>query len=415
MKANARSIYSAIETLESRIAPATVTFPLTDANGDHVKFTASGPLVTTSNFVSTLVTVIPLLDVGKHDAFVVNLAGSSFAGANLTVSVTKVPGGDGQTYIGITAGANNLGTVNINGDLGLLVAGAGGASDIAIKSLTVKSIGRFPSVPADVLVTSTISGSITKLAVKGNMSGTYFRVTENIGTVSIGGSVIGGDIADDGALIADGTITKVTIGGSVRGGSGAETGLVAAHGDMGTLIIRGSIYGGDGGSSGDVGSNANLTSAKVTGSIYGGNGLESGEIFGAYTTDGTIGTVTVGGSLVGGTGNDSGQIGNGGATATTVSITDVTVGGDLVGGNGELSGSVAATGGSITTLVVKGSLFGGEGELSGVVGATHASGSFYRGRQHVWRVWQRFREHLMRAGPCDNDPQGVAHWRGGDR
>jgi hypothetical protein len=373
MKTNARSSHSAIETLESRIAPA--TFTLHDVNNDIVRFTSSS-----SAFVSTDVTT-PLGAVDNHDAFVVNLTGLTGphnVPATLTVSVTKAGGGDGQVYVGIVAPGTDLGAINIVGDLGLLTAGTGSSTVPAIKSLTVSSIGRFPSLPnADSLVTSNITGSITRLVVRGNVDGTYLDVSQNIGSISIGGSVIGGDFAHDGEIAALGNIGRISVAHDVRGGEGKDSGEIAAVGNFTTATIGGSIFGGYGEFSGSVGPGLGATSIAVAGSVYGGFGQESGSIFGGYNTPGgTIGKVTIGGSLVGGSGLNSGEIGSGDAAAPPdLTLTDVVINGDIIGGNGQYSGSVIALGGSIGRLTLRGSVFGGEGSNSGFISANTASGT----------------------------------------
>jgi hypothetical protein len=369
LKTNARRVHTNIEMLESRIAPAAVT--MTDINGDKIHFISSSSL-----FSSNDISVIPVGD-GHHNAFVVNLSSDPFNDSNLSVTVTKVKGGDGQTYIGVAAGSNNLSNINIAGDLGLLTVG-GGSSATAIKSLTVNSIGRFPSVGPDMPVTSTITGSITKLNVKGDMDGTFLSVTENIGSLSIGGSLIGGDIPSDGEIYVDGNVGSAVIGHAVRGGAGEYSGTLTVAGNLGTTRIGGSIYGGTGYLSGEVGAEGTTTSISVAGSVYGGYGEYSGLIFGGYTATGTIDKVVVGGSLVGGTGEYSGGIGNGGATEP-LTLKDVVVGGDIIGGTGEYSGSVYAPGGTINDLTVKGSVFGGEGSDSGFIFATGTAGTIMIG------------------------------------
>jgi hypothetical protein len=85
-----------IEPLESRIAPASVTVPYTDIDGDLVKITATLPG-----------TALPPLDAGDL-AFVpgkpgqlarLNLTDSGFTGANIVFTVTKAPAGDGLAHV----------------------------------------------------------------------------------------------------------------------------------------------------------------------------------------------------------------------------------------------------------------------------------------------------------------------------
>jgi hypothetical protein len=368
MKTNACRVRSSIETLESRIAPAGVTVTLIDINGDKVHFSSSSKL-----FASSDITAYNLGD-GHHDAFVVNLSDDPLNDSNLTVTVTKVKGGDGQIYVGVTAGSNTLGNIDIAGDLGLLTVGATGNTGTAINSLTVNSIGRFPSIGPDELVDSKVSGSINKVIDKGDMDGTYILVTGNLGSLSIGGSLIGGDFSFDGQINVDGNIGRAVIKHDVRGGSGAFTGVLSAGGNLGPVTVGGSIYGGYGEASGDIGANGTTTSISVGGSVYGGDGEYSGQIFGNYAASSTIDKVVVGGSLLGGAGEYSGEIGNGGST-NALTLKDVVIGGDIIGGTGQYSGTVYAPVGTINDLTVKGSVFGGEGSNSGFISATGTAGT----------------------------------------
>lgn len=135
MKSTARAAVCGIEPLESRIAPASLV--LTDLDGDKVTFTASAGaldgLVTKTNARGDL-----------HSVFSIDITDPLFDGTALTVAVTKGAGGDGLAIVGhIAAGANNLGTVKIAGDLGDIDAGSSSATVLAIKSLNVLSFGRF--------------------------------------------------------------------------------------------------------------------------------------------------------------------------------------------------------------------------------------------------------------------------------
>src|SRR5688572_15308780 len=105
---------SLIESLEPRIAPASLIF--TDQDGDKIKFT------TNRGDLTGLVTETIVPGVGS--VYSVDLAGGDFDGANLTVSVSKAKGGDGIAIVGsIQGGTNNLGVVKIKGDLGSIDAG----------------------------------------------------------------------------------------------------------------------------------------------------------------------------------------------------------------------------------------------------------------------------------------------------
>ena len=70
--------------------------------------------------------------------------GTEFDLANLATTVTKKgPLGDGLVHVGrIDATGHDLGTVSVTGDLGQIDAGSGTDGTPAVKSLTVRSMGR---------------------------------------------------------------------------------------------------------------------------------------------------------------------------------------------------------------------------------------------------------------------------------
>jgi hypothetical protein len=347
---------STIELLESRIAPASVIH-MTDANGDVITFTSSlgnlAGMVTSSGVLADM----------NHDQFTVDLSSPIFNSTNFTVSVAKAPHADGQlANLIINAGSNNLGKVSIGGDLGTITAGSGSATVPAIKSLSVNSIGRFEGEEGGIAEISYIAGSVGKVAVKGNVDGSFLNVSQDIGSVSIGGSLIGGTsgFEDDGDIFAMGNIGSVSIKHDVDGGAGEYGGIVAAYVDLGPVTIGGSVYGGSGEFSATIGGGTNTSSVTIGGSLVGGTGEYSGEIYAGFNTNGTLGKVTLGGSLVGGGGEGSGFIGySEGGGGFNVSITSVVIGGNIVAGGGEFTGDVYSYGGAIGSVALKGSLFGG--------------------------------------------------------
>lgn len=332
-----------LELLESRLVPASV-FRAVDLNGDNVVFRSS--LGDLGGKIST--TAAP---DGVHNVFSVDLSDPNFAGTNFSVSVARAKGGDGRLIVGhINAGSNHLGTVKIAGDLGNIDAGSGSATEPAIKALTVDSFGRFDQRGTGNR-TSFITGDLGTLVVKRDFNRSFLWVTRNLNSVNVGGSIIGGDLNDDGEIYASGDLGKARIGHDIRGGGGTYSGSVGAGHDVGSVTVGGSIYGGAGNNSGNV--------------------------FAAYLSDAEIGSVRVRGSLVGGTGNMSGAVGGYPVDGLRPAVTlgSVTVGGDVIGGSGPHSGYVYAYRDTLQRLTVRGSLIGGSGVESGLVGATDDVGS----------------------------------------
>src|SRR5262249_49023498 len=130
------------------------------------------------------------------------LTGLEFHNADLTTSVTRAPGGDGLVHIGrIIAG--DLGRVTIRGDLGAINCGDTNMSTPAIQLLQVGSMGRFGLVTqggGD--LTSNIKGTLVALHVTGDILRTHLEVT-NIGSLVVGGSLVGGADPASGFIQAD--------------------------------------------------------------------------------------------------------------------------------------------------------------------------------------------------------------------
>lgn len=324
-----------IEPLEARIAPASL-LSFTDVDGDHVKITVSkGTLTAGGN-----VTLFDGVSGGKL-LQEIDLSDPSFSGASLTVAVTKVTGGDGQVVVDdIYGGSNNLTNVTVAGDVGNIDCGSG--SGMALKKFTIASLGRFEQRgPGDLV--SGISGDAGSVTIKGDLENSYFRVAGNLKSITVGGSVIGGDTGDTGEIYAEGTIGSVVIKHDLRGGAGTF--------------------------SGSVGAGVSVDSVTMGGSIYGAKGNDSGIVYGAYLAAGTLGKVSVVGSVVGGSGTFSGAIGVS-LNALALSLGTVTIGHDLIGGSGPHSGSIQAFAESAQKIVIKGSIRGGDGPFSGSAGAS---------------------------------------------
>lgn len=121
-----------LEALESRIAPATLTY--TDVDGDRVTISSSkGDLAGRATFA----------DAGEGQQLQkLDLTDDIFANANIKVTVKKGTNGDGFANVGfIDATGNDLSNVRVAGDLGRIVAGDANVNTPAIKSLRVASMG----------------------------------------------------------------------------------------------------------------------------------------------------------------------------------------------------------------------------------------------------------------------------------
>src|SRR5262249_53697963 len=155
-----------------------------------------------------------------------------------TISVAKAKAGDGLVNVPrINAGANALGNVTVQGDLGEIDCGHGVLNVTAIASLTARSIGKatasiytaiYPGANGE--GTSSIQGRRGKLTIKGVLDTSFISVGagSDIGSVSIGGSIIGGATANQGKVYAEGNLGGASIGGDIIGDAGNYSGSIGA-------------------------------------------------------------------------------------------------------------------------------------------------------------------------------------------
>ena len=294
----------------------------------------------------------------------------------------------------LNAANTDLGKVAISGDLGRITVGDA-ADDIALKSLTLGSLGVFGGLTQDTggSVFSTVIGPVGAVKIAGDVKGAQFVAQDaatagsgKIASVTVGGSVFGGSIRTSGFLGAAGSLgpvkiggdliggtglfsgyieakslTSLTIAGDVRGGGGVLSGAVQLLSNAGKVTIGGSLIGGSGNSSGYIQVAAGLASLTLGGSMLGG----SGQFSGAVQSFSGLGTITIGGSQSGGDGAASASL------FTAGSIGKISIKGDQVGGKGEASGLIFANGGSsnIASVTIGGDARGGNAAFSGGIAA----------------------------------------------
>lgn len=389
-----------LEPLEARIAPAFGIFHASadghsafydDVDGDHVT------VKITHGFIANQAPPGAALGIeagplGNGSGYLrfLDFSNPGFNHTNITVSVVKVPGGDGLANVGaIFGGTNDFGTIVVKGDLGRIVAGSVTPGTPAIKSLTVRSMGRFgvdtqmtdggDKPPGADSFVSTIAGGLGALKVAGDVKGVWINVIggSGIGSVTIGGSLIGGNAnpipaigidQKSGVISSGGDIRRVKIGGDVRGGDahnmlgdvGTASGAIISSGSLLNVTIGGSLIGGTGPASGIIVSQQDMGAVKIVGNVVGGTGVGSGVV-----SVSSAASVAIGGSLIGGSATDSGEIfsvGNLGA---------VKIGHDLIGGS--ISGSaslnrsgiIESTTGRIGSVILGGSIISGLDASSG--------------------------------------------------
>jgi hypothetical protein len=313
-----------LEALESRFAPATITPTMAtylDVDGDTVTVKISRGNFAPSNFQFTPSGTGEFLET-------IDLQGDpAFQGAKLAISVKRNPtNGDGFVYVGgINASGIDLGAVSVQGDLGFILAGDSNLATTGLASLTVHSLGRtldLTQAPGNT-VTSTIQGELGKLVVQSDLVDASVQV-----------QVVP---ASPAAHVA---IGSVTIGGSLIGGSAPLSGMLAANGVIGNVVIAGDVQGGDGPGSAVITAPV-LKNVTIGGSLVGGSGDSSGAILSSIST----GKVSIAGDLLAGTGGDAGGIGS------NHDIAAVSIGGSIRDGT-------IRVGGKLGPVMVKGSIIG---------------------------------------------------------
>jgi len=384
------AVSSCPEPLEVRIAPATLVNPttvtFTDVDGDDVTVKITkGTLDLAQNFV------FAASGAGEQLRALV-LTDAEFAGTNITITAKRnaTNGGDGFVNVGhVNATGRDLGAVSIAGDLGQIDAGDADVPNVAVKSLTVQSMGLFGTTTqaGGGNLGSSLTGAINSITVHGDFVDANFSSTSSLGSLKVGGSILGATNANSGIFNFT-AIGNVTIGGSIIGGSGPGSGRILAalgidavkvggsligngigsgrietttsldgSGDLGPVTIGGDIRGGAGNQSGVVAATGKLLGLSVGGSLIGGAGLydtlaEKGQIF----SEAAMGPVKIGRDVIGG-----GQAGSGGLYSLA-EIKSVTVNGSLLGGDGLRSASISAA--SLGAVKIGGSVLGGLGEDS---------------------------------------------------
>jgi hypothetical protein len=387
-----------IEILESRIAPAAV-FYFTDLDGDHVKISSSAG---TNTELANAVTLSNYnvqqgkLAVGTPHQLETLTLGAAFAGASISITATPsndlnpsspAKSGNGFVNVGeILAGSIDLKSVTVHGDLGQIVVGQGNNTSPGktpgLGSLNVQSMGDFGLTTGANSVDSRFINGVTSIKIADDANGVLLRAdasgsdltTAKIGSVYIGGNLIGGSAMDTGEIAAD-IIGSVKIMQSVIGGSAMQTGRIATNiggnidstgggvaandgGNIGSIYIGGSLVGGSAQATGVVYSPTNVGSVTIRGSVLGGSAITSGGIDGA-----NIGSVAIGGDLRGTEFDGSAAVDHTAFIRAQTNLKSVTIGGSIVsgiengGGTLTFSGAIQA-GQTLGAVKVLGSIVG---------------------------------------------------------
>ena len=286
-----------LNQLEAREVPATLVSPtrLTyrDIDGDNVTVTFSKPILNTGN-VGSIFTFAPAgigSNLQPQQLRSINLSSlATAAGTTITTDAVRsaVNGGDGFAALGqIDATGRDLSTVTIDGDLGRIRAGDANTATQALGTLSVHSMGRFGTSTGATDLLSQINGSVSALRSKSDIKEVLFSViggvAGKIGSVTIGGSLIGGAADTSGYIFASGDIGALRILGDLEGNVGTQSGSVSANGKLASVFVGGSMIGSAGSSSGQILSIFNMGPVTVVRDVRGGS-FNSPDFFSASGT-----------------------------------------------------------------------------------------------------------------------------------
>ena len=248
------------DDVELDIPPKADSLTFTDVDGDKVTVEASKGSFSALNFVFAPDGTLQLIDLKPE--------GNEFSGADLQIRVKQVVGGDGLINVGaINATGINLGAVNIRGDVGQIDVGDGLGK--AMKSLTVGSLGAQGAATqaagtVDPLL-SEIKGALPKLTVQRDVKDAIVEVSDKLGKVLIGGSLIDSGLPAQPSR-ASGSIGVLNNGGIPSVGA-SHAGTIFAP-NIGPVTVLGDINGGE------ITADVEIKSVKVVGRLMSLNPLD---------------------------------------------------------------------------------------------------------------------------------------------
>ncbi len=375
-------VVSWVEALENRTLLATLVSPvkLTYQDGDDVAVTFSKPILNAANVNSVFQFNSGSVNGSNNSPQQlrqINLVGvAGAAGTTITtVSIrSAVRGGDGFAALGsIDATDLDLGAVTIDGDLGRILAGDANSVTQGVGALKAQSMGRFGTVTGAADLHSVILGRLSSLTLKTDLKGAFVEVIGDangtIGSVTIGGSIIGMSAFNSGRVSSSGNMGAVIVSGDVRGGAGTQSGLIGSYHDIASVTIGGSVIGGSSAFAGCIltdflgggpdvgGAGGHIGAVKITGDLLGGSDTGAGSII---SESGKLASVTIGGSVLAGSGDRSAHI------HSDMDMGAVSITGNVVGGGGIMSGEIESIG-KMASVTIGGPLKGGAGDGSGSI------------------------------------------------
>lgn len=157
----------------------------------------------------------------------------------------------------------------------------------------------------------------------------------DIPSVIVGGSVRGGAGESSGGIEGGGlgAIATLRVTGDVVGGAGVASGTIGAN-QLGIVTLGGSLLGGTSSYSGQIYSTNAISNLTITGNIRGGSATGTKDLIWTgivRSASGRIDVMTLGGSLIAGTDTTSGMFEDNGAIRAGKNIGRLTIRGSIVG------------------------------------------------------------------------------------
>ena len=246
------------------------------------------------------------------------------------VSIQHDLRGDDGPYSGSIGAGRNVGSVTVGGSV---VGGKGDNSGDIYGAYALD--GRISNVTVG---GSVVGGAGLFSGTIGGHNAANAGHYVSLGTVVIGKDLVGGSASiSAGAVWAyGGSLDHLTLKGSLIGGMGEESGLIYATalneaGDGSTISILGSVYGGEGRNSARISCGPAIEVLAIGGSLFGGSSEGAGAV---YVPVGKIGLLKIHGDVRGASGRGSGIV------YVPSGITTKLIGGAVIPGTGPASGVV---------------------------------------------------------------------------
>ncbi len=281
--------------------------------------------------------------------------------------------GSGTTSLVKLGGDLDGGTIEVQGKLGratLKGSVLGGAFQQTGRFIVMGDAGRV-SITQDIFGGAgsesgavELEGNVQTLFVGGDVHG---GAADKAGYVEIGKKLTGGTIVGDiqgGAGTLAGAVHlqdlgSLTVHGSVQGGASNSSGAIVVLGNAGSVTVLGDVVGGDSDNTGFVATGDTTLKIAIEGSMIG----KGGQFSGSIQAQGIVQRLSVGLDLQGGSGQSSGLI------YSKNGIGLLTIGRDIVGDTGPASGSILTSDNHfiapVLGLIVHGGVRSGTGAGSG--------------------------------------------------